>query len=199
MPGSGKEEQETMTEITEKNKTDLDQIWDNAVAFHGHTCGGLALGVRAALEARIRFDIDRAKDEEIVCVTENDACGVDGIQAVLGCTLGKGNLLYHGTGKFAFNFFDRRNGSAFRLMAKDKPQGLHGKEYIDYVLTAPIDDVFKVEQPRIELPKLAKSLKSIVCSVCGEPAPENKMRFQDGKPVCLDCFDEYHRGWQSRA
>ena len=90
MPGSGKEEQETMTEITEKNKTDLDQIWDYAVAFHGHTCGGLALGVRAALEARIRFDIDRAKDEEIVCVTENDACGVDGIQAVLGCNASGG-------------------------------------------------------------------------------------------------------------
>jgi len=172
-----------------------EQTWEQAVRFHGHTCGGLALGVRAAMEAQLRFQIERATDEEIVCVTENDACGVDGIQAVLGCTLGKGNLLYHGTGKFAFNFFNRRTGDSFRLMAKDKPQDLHGTEYIDYVLTAPIGDVFKVEPPHIELPEPAKSLKSIPCAVCGEPAPENKMRLMDGKPVCLDCYEDYHRGW----
>ena len=43
-------------------------------------------GVRAAMEAQRRFGVERAEDEEIVCVTENDACGVDGIQFVLGCT-----------------------------------------------------------------------------------------------------------------
>ena len=73
------------------------EIWEKAVAFHGHTCGGLALGVRAAMEAQRRFGVERAEDEEIVGVTENDACGVDGIQVVLGCTLGKGNLIYRGT------------------------------------------------------------------------------------------------------
>lgn len=170
-------------------------IWEKAVAFHGHTCGGLALGVRAAMEAQKRFGVARADDEEVVCVTENDACGVDGIQSVLGCTMGKGNLIYRGTGKFAFNFFHRSTGDAFRLMAKDKKEGLHGQAYIDYVLTAPLEEVFAVGVPRMAMPKPAKSLRSVSCSICGEAAPENKMRLMDGKPVCLDCYEDYNRGW----
>ena len=170
-------------------------IWEKAVDFHGHTCGGLALGVRAAMEAQKRFGIERAADEEIVCVTENDACGVDGIQSVLGCTLGKGNLIYRGTGKFAFSFFNRKTGESFRLMARDKKEGLHGAEYIEYVLTAPVEEVFAEGKPRAQLPSEARSLRSVRCSVCGEAAAETKMRLLDGKPVCLDCFDDYDRGW----
>ena len=45
-----------------------------------------------------------SEDEEVVCVTENDACGVDGIQAILSCTAGKGNLKFRDTGKMAFSF-----------------------------------------------------------------------------------------------
>lgn len=171
------------------------ECWEKAVDFHGHVCGGLALGVRAAIEAQKRFDVERADDEEIVCVAENDACGVDGIQSVLGCTLGKGNLVYHGTGKFAFNFFHRKTGDSFRLMAKDKKEGLHGKQYIDYVLTAPVEEIFEIGEPRIKIPETAKSLKSVKCQMCGEAASENKIRMMDGRLVCLDCYRDYNRGW----
>ena len=176
------------------------ELWQKAVEFHGHTCGGLALGVRAAMEAQKRFGKGRASDEEIVCVTENDACGVDGIQFILGCTLGKGNLIYHGTGKFAFSFFDRSTGDSFRLYARDKKEGLHGERYIEYVLTAPIDEVFCVGKPRIGLPEGARSLNSVECAICGEKAAETRMRVMDGKPVCIDCWNEnsgsYDRGWK---
>lgn len=171
------------------------RVWEQAVEFHGHTCGGLAMGVRAAMEARQRFGVTRSDDEEIVCVTENDACGVDGIQAILGCTLGKGNLIYRGTGKFAFNFFNRATGDSFRLMARDKKEGMSKQEYIDFVLNAPLEQVFAVGEPRIPLPEKARGLKSIKCDICGEAAPENKMRLMDGKTVCLDCYSDYNRGW----
>ncbi len=59
------------------------------IAFHGHACPGLAIGVRAATEAIKRLNLF-SEDEEVVCVTENDACGVDGI-LILSCTAGKGN------------------------------------------------------------------------------------------------------------
>ena len=171
-------------------------IWEKAVAFHGHTCGGLALGVRAALEAQERFSVRRAEDEEIVCVTENDACGVDGIQAVLGCTIGKGNLICRNTGKFAFNFFNRKTGECFRLMAADKKEGLRGQAYIDHVLTAPIEEIFSVGKPKMQLPEPARSLRSVRCEICGEAAAENKIRLQEGKMVCLDCYHDYDRGWE---
>ena len=66
------------------------QLWEKAIAFHGHACPGLAIGVRAATEAIKRLNLSFSEDEEVVCVTENDACGVDGIQAILSCTAGQG-------------------------------------------------------------------------------------------------------------
>ena len=42
-----------------------------------------------------------AEDEEIVCVTENDACGVDAVQVLTGCTLGKGHLIKNNCSEFS--------------------------------------------------------------------------------------------------
>ena len=94
------------------------KLWEKAVDFHGHECPGLAIGVRACESVMEKMGITCAKDEEIVCITENDACGVDGIQALLGCSIGKGNLIYRGTGKQAFSFFNRKNGEKLRLYFK---------------------------------------------------------------------------------
>ena len=99
----------------------MDQsLWEKAIAFHGHACPGLAVGVRAAQIALEKFGANRAEDEELVCVTENDACGVDGIQAILGCTFGKGNLIYRGTGKQAYSFFERKSGRRLRTNLRRK-------------------------------------------------------------------------------
>lgn len=68
--------------------------WERAVAFHGHSCPGLAIGYRAAKIALRELAAGRAGDEELVAIVETDACGVDTIQVLTGCTLGKGNLLY---------------------------------------------------------------------------------------------------------
>jgi formylmethanofuran dehydrogenase subunit E len=63
------------------------------VAFHGHYCPGVTIGYRAALIALRELGVERAQDEELVALCENDACGVDAVQALTGCTLGKGNLI----------------------------------------------------------------------------------------------------------
>ena len=68
-------------------------MWEKAVAFHGHECPGLALGVRLCEFVRLRLGRTSAHDEELVCIAETDACPGDAIQALLGCTLGKGNAL----------------------------------------------------------------------------------------------------------
>ncbi len=59
--------------------------------FHGHMCPGLAMGIRAAEVALTEIG-PHAEDEEVVAVVETDMCGVDAIQALTGCTFGKGNL-----------------------------------------------------------------------------------------------------------
>ena len=86
------------------------ELWDKCVKFHGHECPGLAIGFKAAEAAIARLGIGFSPDEEIVCVTENDACGVDAIQVMTGCTCGKGNLIFRDRGKSAYSFFERSTG-----------------------------------------------------------------------------------------
>ena len=90
------------------------ELIDKAVAFHGHTCPGISLGIRVAAWAMQHFGT--AADEEIVAVTETDMCAVDAIQALVGCTFGKGNLIFRDRGKVAFTFFRRSDNKSARLV-----------------------------------------------------------------------------------
>ncbi|NLL39529.1 MAG: formylmethanofuran dehydrogenase [Clostridiales bacterium] len=171
------------------------EIWEKAVAFHGHECPGLAIGVRACEIAIERLGIGKSEDESIVCVTENDACGVDGVQALLSCTFGKGNLIYRDTGKQAFSFFERNSGQKIRLVLKSFKDEMSRPERQKFILEAPAEDVFTIGEPSFELPEKARIFSTVICESCGEGAPEHKIRLQDGKKVCLDCFVPYSRGW----
>ena len=162
-------------------------LWRKAVEFHGHECPGLAIGVRAAAVA-MEMGFAPARDEEVVCVVENDACGVDGIQTLLGCTAGKGNLVFRPVGKQAFGFFRRSDGEAVRLVLKQSARGMERSERIKYLLTAPAEEIFSVEKPRYPVPDKARIYQTVTCELCGEGAAENKIRLQDGKKVCVDCF-----------
>ena len=171
-------------------------LWDKAVAFHGHECPGLAIGFKACEAAVEKMGIGASADEEIVCVTENDACGVDAVQALLSCTFGKGNLIYRGTGKQAFSFFNRTNGKKMRVCLKPgKNKEMDRNQRMEYLLNSPVDEVFNFSDPAFEPPEQAKLFTTIVCEVCGEGAPEHKMHLQDGKIVCTECFQNYDRGW----
>lgn len=172
------------------------QLWEKAVAFHGHECPGLAIGFKACQAAAEKMGIGVSEDEEIVCITENDACGVDAVQAILSCTMGKGNLLYHGTGKQAFSFFDRKNNKKLRVCLKPKKHDeMDRSQWQEYLLNAPVEEIFTFSEPRLDLPEKARLFTTVICEDCGEGAPEHKMRFQEGKAVCIDCFQDYSRGW----
>lgn len=173
------------------------QLWDECVKFHGHSCPGLAIGFRATEIAMEKMgkQFSADSDEQIVCITENDACGVDAVQYMSGCTLGKGNLIYRPTGKMAFSFFDRESGDSIRLMLKPDIAGGNREEKRMFILEGPEEEVFSISKPKYDLPEEARSFNSIVCAKCGENAPEHKMRIQDGQYVCLDCFEDYADRW----
>lgn len=175
----------------------MQQLWEKCVAFHGHACPGLAIGFRASQAAHEWLGmVGFSKDEELVCVTENDACGVDAIQVLLGCSFGKGNLIYKDTGKQAFSFFDRKNNKQGRIVFKRPLNPSAGRaELQEHILTAPLEELFELKQPSFTLPESARIFTSVPCEACGESAPEHKMRLQDGKKVCLDCFTHYTRGF----
>jgi formylmethanofuran dehydrogenase subunit E len=172
-----------------------EQLWKKCVEFHGHECPGLAIGFKAAQGALEKLKGAFSVDEEIVCVTENDACGVDAIQVLTGCSIGKGNLLYRGTGKQAFSFFNRNTGDSVRLVLKPSEGGMDRNQRIEYLLNASVTEIFEIKQPHFALPEQARLFNTIICKKCGEGAPEHKIRLNEGEKVCLDCFADYSRGW----
>jgi len=177
-------------------------IWENCVAFHGHECGGLTIGYKAALyaiellklaPANHPYNICISDDEQIVCITENDACSVDAIQVILGCSIGKGNLLFHMRGKQAYSFYNRDNGQSVRLILKKKPDGMTREESFAYYQAREPKDLFDVKATTIRLPEPARIFESYACGCCGEITGENWIRLQNGEKLCLDCYHPYSR------
>ncbi len=171
------------------------KLWKKCVEFHGHECPGLAIGFRASEIAVEKMGLNFSFDEELVCVTENDACGVDAVQLITGCTLGKGNLIYRDTGKMAFTFFDRGKNNSIRLVLKEFKGEMSREKRQRYILEKPSDKIFSIKKPNFEVPKKAKIFNTIFCESCGEGAPEHKIRLSNSKKLCLDCAAEYSRGW----
>ncbi len=170
-----------------------EQLWEKAAAFHGHVCPGLTIGYRAALYAIDLLELTFSKDEQVVCITENDACGVDAIQAILGCSVGKGNLLFHMRGKQAFSFYNRKTGKAVRLMLNPKPQEMTREESFEYYHKCSNEEMFTVTEPKLQVPEHARLFDSYVCECCGETTGANWIRLAGGKKLCLDCYDSYDR------
>ncbi|MGD9154297.1 MAG: FmdE family protein [Bacillota bacterium] len=171
------------------------ELWQKCVAFHGHECPGLAIGFKVCEAAREKLQLQFSTDEEVVCVTENDACGVDAVQVLTGCSFGKGNLIYRDTGKQAFSFFVRKSGASLRFVLKPLPAEMDREERREYLLRTPAAELFDFKTPGYALPERARLFNTVYCEICGEGAPEAKIRLQDGKKVCLDCFKDYSRGW----
>ena len=170
-----------------------EKLWQKCVEFHGHECGGLMTGFKAAQYAAELLALGRSPDEETVCISENDACGVDAIQVVLGCTVGKGNLLFHLTGKQAYTFYERASGRGVRIAARPKPEGLKKGGTLEYMRPLAPSELFYAMAPELGLPERARLFGSAECSVCGEIAAEAFMYIEGGKPVCRDCRKAHSR------
>lgn len=168
-------------------------LWEKCVAFHGHECGGLTIGYKAALYAIELLELNFSEDEQVVCISENDACGVDAIQVILGCSVGKGNLLFHMRGKQAFSFYNRRTGRSVRLVLRDKPEGMTRAESFAYFQSLEPNQMFDVKDATLALPEQAKIFDSYHCECCGETTGANWIRLAGGKKLCLDCYREYNR------
>lgn len=169
------------------------KTWNDCVQFHGHECGGLTIGYKASLYAIELLGLEFSDDEQVVCISENDACGVDAIQVMLGCSIGKGNLLFHMRGKQAFSFYNRKTGKSVRLVLNPKPEGMTKEESFAYYQSLAPKDMFAVKETTIRLPEQARLFDSYVCDCCGETTGANWIRLAGEKKLCLDCYENYDR------
>ena len=169
------------------------KTWNDCVAFHGHECGGLTIGYKASMYAIELLKLEFSDDEQVVCITENDACGVDAIQVMLGCSVGKGNLLFHMRGKQAFSFYNRKTGKSVRLVLKPKPEGMRKAESFAYYQGLEPKEMFDVKETSISLPEKARLFDSYICDCCGEVTGANWIHLAGDKKLCMDCYESYDR------
>ena len=188
---------------------------DATIAFHGHSCPGLAIGIRAA-ELALR-ELDNPTNQNIVAVVETDMCGVDAIQFLTGATLGKGNLIHRDYGKMAFSFFRRDTGQGFRALLNPDARGGTEAELAELMqkssagtatatdterlttlraeglqrfMTLPLDEMFVILPWTHEIPRPPKILQSLTCEHCGEKTMESRTRRFAGQTLCIPCFGQ---------
>ena len=169
------------------------KTWNDCVAFHGHECGGLTIGYKASLYAIELLELEFSEDEQVVCIAENDACGVDAVQVMLGCSIGKGNLLFHIRGKQAFSFYNRKTGKSVRLVLKPRPHGMTRAASFAYYQSHRPEELFDVKEATLPLPENARLFDSYTCDCCGEETGANWIRLYGDKKLCLDCYPSYDR------
>ncbi len=158
--------------------SDLQQV----IRFHGHLCGGILLGYRAARAGVERLGARRAEDEELIAIVENDSCGVDAVQMLTGCTFGKGNLFFRDHGKQVYTFALRPSGRAVRVSRKPGAHVSH-----EQMLKARADELFWIEEMTLKLPSPSRIHESVLCERCGEPVMATRTRRRGGKVFCIPC------------
>lgn len=163
------------------------------VSFHGHECPGLAVGYCMARAAMDELAPARSEDEELVAIVENNACGVDALQCLTGCTFGKGNLVFRDYGKQVYTLYSRDRGDAVRVLfhGQGAPEDLGDDRAAraKWILTAPAGEMLTVTHIDIPAPEPAQIRKSIACAECGESVMETRLREVDGRRLCIPCAE----------
>jgi len=187
--------------------------FQQCVRFHGHVCPGLAIGYAAARAACTALKSQRAPDEELVAIVENDSCAVDAIQALLGCTFGKGNLIFRDWGKQVFTVMDRKTGRAVRVSfigtipGREERHALKLKmnkgtateqdralledlkrKAVWSLISADAEQYFHVREVEAEMPPLAAVVATRSCDSCGELTVVSKLKPDGDRMFCQDCF-----------
>ena len=168
--------------------------YDKMIAFHGHSCPGLAMGYRMTTAAMNYLSQYRSEDEELVAITENNACGVDALQFISGCTFGKGNLIFKDYGKQVFTFYARKTGQGVRVALNQAaiPTAIRADRpaFIEWLLNADEAEIVSVLPVTIDEPEKARVMASIVCEKCGEAVMESRICSQEGKNICIPCSEK---------
>lgn len=186
--------------------------------FHGHVCPGSALGFKAAKYGLNKLASTRSEDEELVVIVENDSCAVDAIQVLTGCTFGKGNLIFNDYGKQVYTFLNRTTGEGIRVsmnesfemdkvdpelnvlrkkissgQATDEEKSLLNEKVVkvaDKILNMDEEEIFKVEEVKIDFPPKASLFRSLKCEKCGELVSEHRIKEINGSKICIPCSQD---------
>lgn len=108
--------------------------------------------------------------------------------------MGKGNLLLKPRGKQAFTFYRRGEPEGVRICwIAPRSDGLSREERIERCLYAAPEGLYRVSRVAVPAPSEARVSPSLACAACGELTAEPMVRLLEGRPYCLDCFEDPSR------
>ncbi len=174
---------------------DTRELMKKATMFHGHICPGIAIGVLVAKYA-LEHGFEHSPDEELVAVVETDNCSVDALQALLGTTYGKGNLIHKDYGKSNYNIYSRKSKKGVRLALKKtilEKKKLSRDEKIQKLLGLEPENVFEIRDIEYDPPRMAQIEESVLCNICGELTMDSRMMNYQGKIMCIPCYKEFKK------
>ena len=174
---------------------EIRELMKKATMFHGHICPGIAIGVLVAKYA-LMHGFEHSPDEELVAVVETDNCSIDALQALLGTTYGKGNLIHKDYGKSNYNIYSRKYQKGVRLALKKSilsDKKLSRDEKIQKFLGLEPEDVFEIKNIEYDPPMMAQIEESVPCDVCRELTMDSRMMNYQGKNLCIPCYKEFKK------
>ncbi|MGV6847355.1 MAG: FmdE family protein [Marinibacterium sp.] len=189
---------------------------ESAFYIHGHICGGMPLGYRAALAALKALGAERELNMSKLVFVETGTghaagCFADGAQMGTGCTFGKGLASRTEFGKWALNLVDKKTRKAVRVSVREevlrasfaspfvqmRHEGVLPTDVPLEISTRLVEELFaKSDEDLFTVSEVfeyplhdlpASTFNLVTCSVCGEAVAENKAHMKDAKPVCLPC------------
>jgi formylmethanofuran dehydrogenase subunit E len=190
----------------------FDELLGQAEAAHGHLCAGQILGVRMAMLACRRLEVDdpRGLDrKKLVCFVEIDRCATDAISLVTGCRLGKRALKFRDWGKMAATFVNLATGRAVRIVALENSRELarerypeiedKGRQQMRAYRELADEELFRVR--RVEVGLAERELPGykggrVACTECGEGVNFGRFVEREGRALCLSCADPGLRYWR---
>ena len=190
-------------------------LLEQAIAFHGHKCPALPLGLRAGLAAMKALGVERASNKELHCICETGfahatMCFVDGVQVATGCTFGKGNIEKLGYDKNAITLIDVGRRRAVRVslnpefqkkglaseFVKLRSQGVEPKDIAPEIVDPIIDRILSLPDPAIltvgeahqtHWTPATGTFNWAECEKCGEVTFEHGLRLISGQRLCIPC------------
>ena len=186
-----------------------------AIQFHGHICPGLLMGVRVAEFAQKQLGVSQDIDEELLAIVETNSCGVDAIQSILGCTFGKGNLIFKDYGKNVYTIASREKQRAVRIAQKyranssaesiryrelaqkgrlTEAEEAEKENLIGFIfkntMSVPFEEIFTWQEVAFVFPQKAQIHATIQCAACGEGVMDSKAEESDKGLICPSCLLE---------
>jgi formylmethanofuran dehydrogenase subunit E len=175
--------------------TDVHEVLQRCIDYHGHFCLGQSLGVRIAKKGLELAAPESEKD--LIVFVENDRCIADAVLIATGTRLGRRSLKLVDYGKMAATFVNLGKDIAYRVgLQPFDLENASKEEAKERVLSMADEELLSWKRVRVHLKKEdlpGKPERIVRCLSCGEKVFDGKdiVEVAGGAgPICISC----HRG-----